>query len=537
MPEPTLDLTLKDGDLAARIELDAAMNYALAHNGISPLRSVWLSNASPDAARDLQLELSFGAADAGRIATPLRCALPPVPPRDALTVAGHGVRWTFDAATFAQLDEAVTATLTARLFDTTRMLHAEGAMRLLARDEWWFDSPWESLTAFVTPRARAIADLVSDASDALGRTTGDPSIQGYQGGADRALAIATAIYEAMRARGIRYINPPASFEGSGQKIRPPHEVLVDRWGTCLDLATTYAGALEHAGLHAVLVLCDGHAFAGHLLEEQQLPELVVRDPRVILNYVESGLLIPVETTKLCAGELSLPFADAVQATRENGYWGERVHDVRALIDVAAAHRSVRPLPQVTVENGVRIVEVERASAPTPAVPVRRPNEEAAPPARGGARPKRVYPPRVERWRSSLLDLSFRNPLLNMRSGNAAMDLHVPRGSLGTVEDLLFAGRALSLRPHDQLAQIHLARGARTAQDIEPESLHATLAEEHAIFVACTEAKYTTRMRGFQRRARTVIEETGANNLFVTLGTLEWEDANRQARAPLFLLPV
>src|SRR6478735_5723817 len=279
MSEETLRLTMEQGDLAASIELDAAMNYALAHNGISPLRSVTITNASPDAADSLQLELSFGASDFGKIAAPLRSALPPVPGGEALTIPGHGVRWSFDAHTFAQLDEAVTASVTARLFDNTRMLQAEGTLRLLARDEWWFNAIHESLAAFVTPRARAIQGLVGDASDRLGRE-------------------------------IRYINPPASFEGTGQKIRPPHEVLVDRWGTCLDLATTYAGALEHAGLHPVLVLCAGHAFAGHLLDEQQLPELVLRDRRLILNYVESGLFIPIETVKLCVEDARMSFDEA-----------------------------------------------------------------------------------------------------------------------------------------------------------------------------------------------------------------------------------
>ena len=263
------------------------------------------------------------------------------------------MRWTFDPATFARLDEAVAASVRVRLFDATRLLEAEGSMRLLARDEWWMTTVRESLAAFVTPRARAVADLVSDASDLLGSATGDPSIQGYQGGADRALAIAAAIYDAMRARDIRYINPPASFENAGQKIRTPHEVLVDRWGTCLDLATTHAAALEHAGLHPVLVLCHGHAFSGHLLEELQLPELVVTDPRVILNYVESGLFLPVETTTLCVGENSGSFSDAVSRTRERGYWTSGIDQVLCLIDVAAAHRSVRPLPAVSIQDGVR----------------------------------------------------------------------------------------------------------------------------------------------------------------------------------------
>src|SRR3954452_18110 len=179
-------------DLAATIELDAAMNYALAHNGISPLRSVTIENRSPATIDELQLELTLSAPVDGRLAAPLRCALPVVPGDDELTIGGHGVRWAFDAATFAQLDEAVTATLCARVFDLRRMLQAEGTLRLLARDEWWFGAIHESLAAFVTPRPRAIQELVGEPSDRLGRETGAPSLQGYQGGADRARHIATA---------------------------------------------------------------------------------------------------------------------------------------------------------------------------------------------------------------------------------------------------------------------------------------------------------------------------------------------------------
>ena len=120
----------------------------------------------------------------------------------------------------------------------------------------------------------------------------------------------------MAARHVRYINPPPSFEGTGQKIRSPHEVLVERWGTCLDLATTYAAALEHAGLHPVLSAAStAHAFSGHLLEEQQLPDWWSRDPRVILNYVESGLLIPIETTQLSRAKGTRSF-DAAGSPRD-----------------------------------------------------------------------------------------------------------------------------------------------------------------------------------------------------------------------------
>jgi hypothetical protein len=135
-------------------------------------------------------------------------------------------------------------------------------------------------------------------------------------------------------------------------------VLVDRWGTCLDLDTTYAAALEQAGLHAVLVLCAGHAFSGHLREEQQLPEMVLSERGMILNYVESGLFVPVETTALCVGS-GRSFGDAVTTARAR--WSSDIESVRYLVDVSAARRAVRPLPAVSVEDGVRVVEVERAA--------------------------------------------------------------------------------------------------------------------------------------------------------------------------------
>ena len=274
----------------------------------------------------------------------------------------------------------------------------------------------------------------------------------------------------MSARQVRYINPPPSFEETGQKIRAPHEVLVDRWGTCLDLATTYAAALEQAGLNPVLVLCDGHAFCGHLLDDQQLPELVVRDSRMILNYVEAGLLIPVETTLVCDG--------TERVIRRGASGHPQLVDGGSTRELPNRRRrgtpSSSPAPRRHGGGGRpgRRSGASGAAAPASAAPAG--PSLRSPPPRGGDRPRQDFPPRVARWRSSLLDLSFRNPLLNMRAGRTSLELHVPQGALGTLEDLLFEGRTFNLMPHDQLAEIHRARGARTAQDIDPTALRVLL---------------------------------------------------------------
>lgn len=533
-------LECADDIIHVTIEMDAALNYALAHNGISPLRRLEVENFSEVDRSDLMLELFVTAPVDGKVADPFRFQLPAISAGDTGVLRDlRRLTWSLDAKAFAGLEEAVTGSVTMRVSHSGGAIEAGASLRLLARDEWWAGSMEESLAAFVTPRAKAIRDLLSDASDLLGQRTGDPSMQGYQGGTERALKIAESVYDAMAARKIRYINPPASFEGAGQKIRPPHEVLVERWGTCLDLATTYAGALEGAGLNPVLVLCRGHAFAGHLLDDLQLPELITHDPDIITNWVDSGAFVPTETVSLCLGK-ELPYREATGAPSAAGWWTHQLPEVK-LIDIRSAHRSIRPIPATHVEDGVQVVEVERGPAPvavslnTPAQTKR--DEDSGP--KGGQRPTQVaYPPRVERWRNSLLDLSFRNPLLNMKSSRGgALDLHIAKGALGDFEDLVFSGAEINILPHDQLAEVHMARGARTAQEIEPEELKALLLEENVVFGACPKTKYVSRLRGLLRRAKTVHEETGANNLYLALGALNWEDAGRKARAPLFLIPV
>lgn len=69
------------------------------------------------------------------------------------------------------------------------------------------------------------------------------------------------------------------------------------------------------------------------------------------------------------------------------------------------------------------------------------------------------PPRVTKWKRSLLDLSTRNRLLNLRPSAQVLDLHVPAGALPLLDDLVHAGKTLRLRPQDDLSDIHVLQGA------------------------------------------------------------------------------
>ncbi|KZS74439.1 hypothetical protein A4G29_03440 [Mycobacterium kansasii] len=51
------------------------------------------------------------------------------------------------------------------------------------------------------------------------------------------------------------------------------------------------------------------------------------------------------------------------------------------------------------------------------------------------------------------------------------------------------------------------------------------------------AAYKTKLRNLAAKARTIIEETGANNLYLTFGMLNWRFDDRELRSPLVLVPV
>lgn len=517
-------LQVRVGELDVVAIYREALNYALVSNRVSPVLAVRLVNGGDVTVDPGRLVLTIEPWSDSHIAEPLVVEPGPVAPGEAVDVPTHLLSWQLSPSAFVGLDESMSTRL--RLVAegaTGPHSTAAGLIRLLPPDEWWALSIPEALAAHIRPNDASVATLLGEASELLADRTGSGAVNGYQGGEERAVLIAHAVYDAMAARGIRYIEPPASFEGSGQRIRSHTEVLEGRWGTCLDLACTYAAALESAGLHPVLVTAKGHAFTGYLVNDNQLPLVAVTDPGTIGLLVDTAIVEFVELTGTTSG---LSFEDAGQATA--GWWTRKLDEVQQLLDVKAAHRRVRPLPMVRRDGDTVVVEVEVERAETR----RRVSGELRP-----IMPVDERPARVEAWRRSLLDLTLRNPLLNLSPARSGAALHVPHGSLSTLEDLVAGGQTISLIPHDQISELHVQQGARSAQDIDADVLRRILVEESCAYVALPSSTYNARMLGLSRKARTAIEETGANNLYLALGTLTWTERTRTVRAPLFLMPV
>ncbi len=141
------------------------------------------------------------------------------------------------------------------------------------------------------------------------------------------------------------------------------------------------------------------------------------------------------------------------------------------------------------------------------------------------------PKQVRDWQKSLLDLSLRNPLIN-RTSRHAVELRVPPALIGEFEDLV-----------NDKEYIALAAGRHRPAELSDEGLQQeqaradSLLKERTVEVGLTATERVQRLQALATSARTAVEETGANNLYLAIGTLHWDSDGSRLHSPLILIPV
>lgn len=520
----------------ALVKIEAAVrpeiSYALMHNRVSPVRAAQVTNTSTTTLSALEVSVLVEA-----MGEPI--GDPWVATFDVAPLASQGwtnLRLDLDAVRMRAVTERQQGRILFQVAapDGSVLARAAYPIEVVPYNLWTMagepDLVGALLAAHVMPNHPAITSVLAEARRLLEQRTGSSATQGYQAGPARADDIAHAIYDAVAARGIAYSNPPASWGDRGQKIRNPEEVLDGRVGTCLDTAVTLAAAFEQAGLEAVLWLVEGHAFAGYWTDPRgngKVPRPQVEsDTHRLAMLVEAGMLRMVETTTLTK---SIGYLDAVAATAS--YLHSEFRDVEMVVDVAQCRvNGIVPLPAIVTANDVTTVVEYVAAAPSLQVSGTAARERPDP-------TPDPSPARVQRWKSQLLDLSLRNPLINFVPGRHGIAVQVPSAALGTLEDVLHAGWSLALLPNDDVDAFHRELGARGAQDIDAETISRIMVESRALFTATTNDRYLADLRKVASKARTNERSTGANTLFLSIGMLEWTSDGKQMSSPIFLLPI
>ena len=420
-------------------------------------------------------------------------------------------------------------------------------VRVLAARQWTLDPAapvlsLELLASFVQPNHPAVGPVVAEAARLLARRTKSGSLQVQHVGRERVDAIVEAVFQAAHDLELHYAAPPASW-GYGQKVRTPGDVFDGLIGTCLDTTLALASCLEHIGITPVLWVARGHVLLGYWRQEDAgLPDAATLQVATGANAVDLGLLGVVETTMVTLDRRPPHdlFRRAAQAPLDTYFHGGS-QDLLGVVDVGMARlMRVLPLParRVRPDGVVELVEYR----PSPQDEVSRPAAASAGipdagQATSGEPPRPSPPPRVRAWKNALLDLTLRNKLLNMNTAMTQAPLLTPSEQLGSLAGILRGGGTVSVRAVDDLAGALAGESSRDAYALPGDVQRAMLVRRSTIYSTYPGDLHKSSMNRLRYRARTAIQETGANPLYVTLGRLDWQLGERRLSAPLLLAPV
>lgn len=523
----------EDLEGTVRIEVAASdkIGFVSQQNAVPPLREIKLVNEGEDDLSDLRLNLSADPA----FLRERSWRIDHLPAGESLQLRDRDV--TIAAGFARDLAEAENGTVKLELRDAEGFSIATSMVpiTILAVDDWGgADAMPELLPAFVMPNDPAVEKVMRAAAQALAEAGKPDRLDGYESGDKaRVYEIISAIWSAVSGLELTYALPPASFETRGQKIRSPAAIYSGRVATCLDTALLFAAAIEQAGLHPLIVLTQGHAFAGAWVERDQFSELVTDEVAAVRNRLDLGNIVLFETT-MVTGANRARFSQACAESKRQ-IDSIEPDDVFFAVDVRRARmRKILPLATSTTQmeaedEGVASVSVETAPAlyqgSIESVEIDEEESHAK--------------DRIEEWQRKLLDLTARNRLLNLpRAGNLNLICPDP----ARLEDLLAEGKKISVAPLPDLGvggrDIELHRD-RSRNDLKEEHALAGL-EKNEVFVELEKPKLDASLIKIYRQARADLNEGGSNTLFLAFGFLEWkkkEADQRSYRAPLILQPV
>jgi very-short-patch-repair endonuclease len=451
-----------------------------------------------------------------------------------------------------KLSEQVRGEIRVELWGSKKAIEGEGSpesekiseqaypVDVYAYDEWTgLRTLPDILAAFVTPNLSVVEQLLSNTAHLLGKRTESSALDGYQANSKkRVYAILDAVFDSIREQSIRYSNPPASFEKTGQRVRFGTQIMQSKLATCLDLTLLFASVIEQAGLNAIILMHKGHSYVGCWLIEDSFSDPATDDLQSIRKRKELEELVVFETTLVCDGKAA-DFTQAVSAAEAH----ISLDDIfEYAIDIHRCRSSrIRPLPLDRNDTGV---DIQKAHAAHTVVPTRttRALDKDFRDEIDLSTTEKTPEGRVDHWKQQLLDLTLRNRLLNFKETKQTIPLLCPQPE--HIEDELASDQTFKV-----LEQTPLIAGTdprslnlQSQQGDENPIIEHLTRELHAkrLRSSLTEKELSRRLLELYRKVRMENEESGANTLFLALGYLEWKqnrDDDRSYRAPILLVPV
>jgi hypothetical protein len=544
------------------IDADDSITYATAFNGKSIIRSLVIQSISEKIYTNVTFEVSVHSlgqalsqnwqSKIGTLAT--------------TAVGFENLSLDFYSELLFQQSETVPAELRIRIIEEDLNVLAEAVwnLKLYSPDSWlWNESSNEIIAAYVQPNHPVLRPVLDEAVSILQKQGESVSLSGYQN-LRHVRPMVAAIYQAVVNRQITYSDPPASWDlPDGQRIRNAQTILDEKVGTCLDTALFFASLLEAVGLSPVVAFVPRHAFVGYWTAASQseikgFPSWTEQSLTDVMNLVDAGYIELFETTSICVGDSQLPFDEAtkeslfrVSVTQALGVNASESSLINIVGCRAMQPRAIHPLPALyrAPDGTTQIIEYKPIEFSVGLLQEQMAAEGAHGTASGTV--QLDVPPVVKRWLDSLLDLSLRNPLISYKKRENSIHFLSAPEILGVVEDLLQNRQTLALvaSSSNQASEngdsgLLDVRGEVGGDRNSSEVLAGYLAKK-MLLTNFQEETHKNNLRKMASTAKTFMEETGANGLYLALGSLNWSakvtrNGKKEiapVRSPLILLPV
>lgn len=345
---------------------------------------------------------------------------------------------------------------------------------------YWEADPmhYEDVVSFVMPNHEYTVELMAKASRLLKETDSTNTMSGYDAVTfEQFIARIEAIWKAIATEDIKYLTQIYNGTVEGQKIMTVDMIKRFRQGNCMDLSILLCSCLERLNLCPLLVFVPGHVVVGVWLNPNNVLESPVSFDgksisKCILDKKKSGMIV-FESTMLRyeSSTISDAFDSAYETIRRS--------KIDYVVDITAARfADIKPLPFAFFP--IDLTESEKLDI-------------------AGYKTLSAGSPRQEGWERKLLDISLRNPMLNLKPGKSYIKIHGE--DFDSVLDSFKVNKLTDL-------------------------------------IEGSEKDKEEKLKNIYRSARSAIEETGANNLFFAIGSLIWYDLDDSQPhiAPLIFVP-
>lgn len=518
-----------------KASVQAKIGFASHQNAVPLISDLQITNASEEVVDQAILSLAASPA----FISPRTWRLDRLAPGQSISIADRLVH--FDASMLATLNEALRAELRFSLSGTERELAVKlFEVECLPRLHWGGMSAIDLLAAYSMPNDPAVDRILKAASEVLRAAGKADAINGYSRSPPDVWLLVSAIWTAIAQLNLSYALPAASFEMEGQKIRSPSAIFDGRVATCLDTSLLFAACLEQAQLHSVIVITKGHAFCGVWLHNATLPEVTVKGAELIRKSVALRDMVVFETT-LAAHNPPASFSQASDhATRQL----DEAHDgafVAALDIRQARMMRIRPLGgEEMVARAMSDVQGDEHRLDL------LPDDFMSATAFGESEFSAMPEGRLAHWQRKLLDLTTRNRLLHVPE--TAKGVRPLCYDLALLEKKRAAGQRITFAslPGTSLPGVGLTSRdeqlyeAQNQASLKEQMARMALEEKNTLLCEQEKPKLEAQLVDLYRKARSDLQEGGANTLYLALGFLKWRKSPEDThiyRAPLLLLPV